>query len=241
MCFSIRRKRWRTVFGWQISTSAAPRTDASLSCHTRNVSKSISRSSSGRSAKTVQRSADRFDHRLRRADRSGGQDGAVEHRDRGCGIGRAPQHHPCDMQGSWRIAQILEGRTDAHPHRRHPRHQAQQPCRVFGRTRRARSRPANQAAAATPKRCRGCAASTRSRAAAHRPRLGTWAAMTTNGPLIGSRSWPATSPGSNRRKLVPQAASQSDSTVVTPQRVAACSARRDNRPPVQWRSVRRSG
>ena len=51
VCFSIRRNRWRTVFGWQISTSAAPRTDASLSCHTRNVSKSISRSSSGRSPK----------------------------------------------------------------------------------------------------------------------------------------------------------------------------------------------
>jgi hypothetical protein len=49
--FSIRRKRWRTVFGWQVSTSAAPPTDASLSCHTRNVSKSISRSSSGRSVK----------------------------------------------------------------------------------------------------------------------------------------------------------------------------------------------
>jgi PknH-like extracellular domain len=51
VCFSIRRSRWRTVFGWQMSTSAAPRTDASLSCHTRNVSKSISRSSSGRSPK----------------------------------------------------------------------------------------------------------------------------------------------------------------------------------------------
>ena len=51
VCFSIRRNRWRTVFGWQISTSAAPRTDVSLSCHTRNVSKSISRSSSGRSPK----------------------------------------------------------------------------------------------------------------------------------------------------------------------------------------------
>jgi hypothetical protein len=49
--FSIRRNRWRTVFGWQTSTSAAPHTDASLCCHTRNVSKSISRSSSGRSPK----------------------------------------------------------------------------------------------------------------------------------------------------------------------------------------------
>ena len=48
---SIRRNRWRTVFGWQISTAAALRTDASLSCHTRNVSNSISRSSSGRSPK----------------------------------------------------------------------------------------------------------------------------------------------------------------------------------------------
>ena len=66
----------------------------------------------GKVAKTVQRSAGRFDHHLRRAHGSGGQDGAVEHRDRGCGIGRAPQHHSCDMQGSWRIAQILEGRTD---------------------------------------------------------------------------------------------------------------------------------
>jgi len=28
VCFSIRRNRWRTVFGWQIRTSAAPRTDA---------------------------------------------------------------------------------------------------------------------------------------------------------------------------------------------------------------------
>ena len=35
----------------------------------------------GKIAKTVQRSADRFDHRLRRADSSGGQDGAIEHRD----------------------------------------------------------------------------------------------------------------------------------------------------------------
>jgi hypothetical protein len=35
----------------------------------------------GKLAKTVQRSADRFDHRLRGADGSGGQDGAVEHRD----------------------------------------------------------------------------------------------------------------------------------------------------------------
>ena len=51
VCFSIRRNRWRTVFGWQISTSAAPRTDVSLSGHTRNVPKSISRSSSGRSPK----------------------------------------------------------------------------------------------------------------------------------------------------------------------------------------------
>src|SRR6476660_5449535 len=51
VCFSIRRNRWRTVFGWQISTSAALRTDASLYCHTRNVSKSVSRSSSGTSPK----------------------------------------------------------------------------------------------------------------------------------------------------------------------------------------------
>src|SRR5277367_6440907 len=49
--FSIRRNRWRTVLGWQKSTSAAPRTDASLSCQTRNVLKSISRSWSGRSPK----------------------------------------------------------------------------------------------------------------------------------------------------------------------------------------------
>ena len=33
----------------------------------------------GKIAKTVQRSADRFDQHLRRADRSDGQDGAVEH------------------------------------------------------------------------------------------------------------------------------------------------------------------
>src|SRR6185436_4696934 len=51
VCFSMRRRRWRTVLGWQISTSAAPPTDASLFCHTRNVSKSVSRSSSGRSPK----------------------------------------------------------------------------------------------------------------------------------------------------------------------------------------------
>jgi hypothetical protein len=38
------------VFGWQISTSAAPRIDASLSCHARNVSNSISRSSLRRSS-----------------------------------------------------------------------------------------------------------------------------------------------------------------------------------------------
>jgi hypothetical protein len=49
--FSIRRNRWRTVFGWQMRTSAAPPTDASVSCHTRNVSNRISRSSSGRSPK----------------------------------------------------------------------------------------------------------------------------------------------------------------------------------------------
>src|SRR6476646_11257037 len=35
----------------------------------------------GKVAKTVQRSADRFDHRLRRADCGDGQDGAVEHGD----------------------------------------------------------------------------------------------------------------------------------------------------------------
>ena len=35
----------------------------------------------GKVAKTVQRSAGRFDHHLRRADGSGGQDGAVEHSD----------------------------------------------------------------------------------------------------------------------------------------------------------------
>ena len=51
VCFSIRCERWRTVFGWQLSTSAAPHTDASLSCHTRNVSKNVSRSASGRSPK----------------------------------------------------------------------------------------------------------------------------------------------------------------------------------------------
>src|SRR4029077_3632242 len=51
VCFSIRRNRWRTVFGWQISTSAAARTDASLSRHTRNVSNSIARSWSGRPPK----------------------------------------------------------------------------------------------------------------------------------------------------------------------------------------------
>jgi hypothetical protein len=84
VCFLIRRNRCRTVFGWQISTSAAPSTDASLSCHTRNVSNSISQYLPvrvGKIAKTVQRSAGRLDHRLRRADGSGGQDGAVEHRD----------------------------------------------------------------------------------------------------------------------------------------------------------------
>jgi hypothetical protein len=37
----------------------------------------------GKVAKTVQRSADCSDHHLRRAHGSGGQDGAVEHRDRG--------------------------------------------------------------------------------------------------------------------------------------------------------------
>ena len=31
------------------------------------------------------------------------------------------------MQGSWRIAQILEGRTDAHPHSCHPRQQGNNP------------------------------------------------------------------------------------------------------------------
>ena len=49
--FSIRRNRWRTVLGWHPSRSAAERTDALLSCHTRNVSDRISRSSSGRSSK----------------------------------------------------------------------------------------------------------------------------------------------------------------------------------------------
>jgi hypothetical protein len=91
--FSIRCNRWRTVFGWRVSTSAAPCTDASVSCHNpKRVEKHLPLVV-GKVAKTVQRSADRFDHRLRRADSSGGQDGAVEHRDRGCGIGRAPQHH----------------------------------------------------------------------------------------------------------------------------------------------------
>src|ERR1700754_84231 len=63
----------------------------------------------GKVAKTIQRSADRLDHRRRRAHGSGGQDGAVEHRDRGGGVGRAPHHHPCHLQGSWRLAQIPEG------------------------------------------------------------------------------------------------------------------------------------
>jgi hypothetical protein len=83
VCFSIRRNRWRTVFGWQMSTSAAPRT-----AHRRIVVLPRPKRFEqylpvlvGKLAKTVQRSADRFDHRLRGADGSGGQDGAVEHRD----------------------------------------------------------------------------------------------------------------------------------------------------------------
>src|ERR1700722_13302590 len=62
-------------------------------------------------AEAVQCSPDRFDHHRRRAHGSGGQDGAVEHRDRGGGVWRASQHHSCHMQGSWRIAQVPEGRT----------------------------------------------------------------------------------------------------------------------------------
>src|SRR5271169_5987597 len=75
----------------------------------------------GKVGKAVQRRADRLDHHLRRAHGSGGQDGAVEHRDRGCGVGRAPQHHPCHMHGLWRIAQIPKDRTDSHPRSRRPR------------------------------------------------------------------------------------------------------------------------
>src|SRR6476469_3778081 len=71
----------------------------------------------GKVNESVQRGAGRFDHRLRRADGSGGQDGAVEHSDRGCGVGRAAPHHSCHMQGSWRLAQIREGRTYAPPRR----------------------------------------------------------------------------------------------------------------------------
>jgi hypothetical protein len=112
-----------SVFGWQISTSAVPSTDASLSCHTRNVFEERLPVVVGKVAKTLQRSADRLDHHLRRAHGSGGQNGAVEHRNRGCGIGRTPQHHPCEMEGSWRIAKIPEGRTDPHPRRCRPRQQ----------------------------------------------------------------------------------------------------------------------
>src|ERR1700747_1910619 len=44
----------------------------------------------GKVAEAVQRSADRLDHRLRRTHGSGGQDGAVENRARGGGIGWGP-------------------------------------------------------------------------------------------------------------------------------------------------------
>src|SRR5271166_7025167 len=61
----------------------------------------------GKVGEMVQSSADRLDHRLWGADCRGGQDGAVEHRDRGCGgIGRAVQHQSGHVQGLWRIAQI---------------------------------------------------------------------------------------------------------------------------------------
>src|ERR1700750_1341770 len=84
----------------------------------------------GKVAKTSQRSTGRSDHRLRRAHGSGGQDGAVEHSDRGGGVGRPALHHSCDVQRSRRIAQIVESRTDAHPRRCQPRYQVDNPVEL---------------------------------------------------------------------------------------------------------------
>ena len=103
-----------------------PDTDASLSCHTRNVSKSISRSSSGRSPKptntaptvliitsgALTAAVARMSRRTQRPTmwkRSGPATSLLRH------------------AGLWRIAQILEGCTDAHPRRCHPRHEGNNP------------------------------------------------------------------------------------------------------------------
>src|SRR3984957_10617274 len=60
----------------------------------------------GKVAEAVQCSPDRFDHHLRRAHGSGGQDGAVEHRDRGGRGGRAPPQPSSPIQGLGGFGQV---------------------------------------------------------------------------------------------------------------------------------------
>jgi hypothetical protein len=87
--------------------------------------RTLSRGPRREGRQTVQCSADRFDHRVRRAHSSGGQYRAVEYRyGRGL-IGSASKHHPREMQSLPRVVQIVEARTDADSIHRQPRHQAE--------------------------------------------------------------------------------------------------------------------
>ena len=145
----------------------------------------------GKVAKRGQSSAGRFDHHLWGGERGGGQDASVEHRDMGIGSGRprSVTLAKCKACGvsrrSLNRALTRRGRPPSEtPKRQH--------CRVAARMRRAQSRPANRATAATPNTRRDCATSIRGRQRLGAPER-TSAAMTTKGPSFGSRRWPATS------------------------------------------------
>ena len=66
----------------------------------------------GKIAKPAQRTPDRFHHHLGSDDCSSAKNRAVEHRDWRGLVKSAPQHHLGEMESIWRIAQILEPRTD---------------------------------------------------------------------------------------------------------------------------------
>ena len=134
----------------------------------------------GKIGKTLQHSADRFDHRLRRADRGGGQDGAVDARTEEVGrSGRATSLLPRAGLVAYRADP--EGRTDAHPHRGHPRHEGNNPVEcVAGRDVHDADLQMRQP---PPRRKDVQAAQLRlDLGSGSSPAMGTWAATTTNGP-----------------------------------------------------------